>query len=106
MVETLNLSRCTSKSSPWMHPRRNAMRMYAVHNEQDVISPNGAEILGQTDTYPIPSFWIGNHVFITQHHLEIPVKFMTSVVDRMALDLDTEIIVLACNNCLTGDRAF
>jgi len=78
--------------APWMHPRRNVMRMYAVHNEQVVSPPNGAEILGHTDTCPIASFRIGNHVFTTQHHPEMTVEFMTHVVDLMASELDPEII--------------
>ncbi len=92
-----------SGQAPWMHPRKDVLRLYAVHNEQVVMPPNEAKILGKTDTCPIASFSIGNHVFTTQHHPEMTAEFISNVVDYLSLDLDTDIIHRAKSSLEYGD---
>jgi GMP synthase-like glutamine amidotransferase len=75
-----------------MKPRKAVTRLYAIHNEQVVTPPSGAEILGHADNCPIASFRIGNQIFTTQHHPEITPDFMASVVEYMASELDGEVI--------------
>lgn len=82
-----------SDHATWMTNRRDIMRLYAIHNEQVVVPPNGADVLGQTDTCPIASFRIDNHIFTTQHHPEMTAEFMEGVVDHMERYMDKEIIL-------------
>jgi GMP synthase-like glutamine amidotransferase len=89
--------------TPWMQPWKEILRLYAVHNEQVVIPPKGSVILGKTDSCPIASFCIGNHVFTTQHHPEMTSEFISSVVDHLTAELDTDIIHRARTSLGYGD---
>jgi len=96
-----------SGQMPWMYPQKDVLRLYAAHDEQVMVPPNGAEILGQTDVCPIASFSIGNHIFTTQHHPEMTQKFIAAVIDYFSSDIDPEIArkakksleYVANNNC-------
>ncbi len=96
-----------SGQMPWMSPQRDFLRLYAAHDEQVMVPPNGAEILAQTDACPIASFSIGNHIFTTQHHPEMTQEFIAAVIDYLSSGIDHEIIhrartsleYMADNNC-------
>lgn len=89
--------------TPWMHPQKDELRLYAVHNEQVMLSPKGAKNLGKTDACPIASFSIGNHVFTTQHHPEMTAEFISDVVDHLSSELETNIIHRAKSSLEYGD---
>jgi len=92
-----------SSHTHWMRPQKDELRLYAVHNEQVVIPPKGSKNLGKTDTCPVASFSIGNHVFTTQHHPEMTGEFISDVVDHLSLELDTDIIHSAKTSLQYGD---
>jgi GMP synthase-like glutamine amidotransferase len=67
------------KREPWMQPYADAMTLFAAHNEQVAVLPQGAEVLGSNAFTPAASFKISNRFFTTQYHPEMTPEFMTAL---------------------------
>lgn len=61
----------------------------AVHTEEVVELPQGAEVLAQTYNCRIGGFRIGSHVLTTQHHPEMTPEFLEAVLAKLEEDPDT-----------------
>ena len=76
---------------PWMQPAQSTTTLMAAHNEQVIRMPEGAVCLGGSDFCPIGSMQIGQHIWTTQFHPEMPLVFMQALLSYLAdkLDIDT-----------------
>jgi GMP synthase-like glutamine amidotransferase len=65
--------------------------LMAAHNEQVTRMPEGAVCLGGSDFCPIGSMQIGQHIWTTQFHPEMPLVFMKALLGYLddKLDADT-----------------
>ena len=79
----------------WMRPPRAATTLMAAHNEQVTRMPEGAECLGGSDFCPIGSMQIGQHIWTTQYHPEMPLVFMQALLAFLADKLDADTIARA-----------
>lgn len=73
---------------PWMQPAQSTTTLMAAHNEQVIRMPEGAECLGGSDFCPIGSMQIGQHIWTTQYHPEMPLVFMQALLGYLADKLD------------------
>ena len=73
---------------PWMRPAQPSSTLMAAHNEQVSRMPEGAECLGGSDFCPIGSMQIGQHIWTTQYHPEMPKVFMQALLEHLADHLD------------------
>lgn len=73
---------------PWMRPAQPSSTLMAAHNEQVSRMPEGAECLGGSDFCPIGSMQIGQHIWTTQYHPEMPLVFMQALLGHLADKLD------------------
>jgi GMP synthase-like glutamine amidotransferase len=81
-------------SSPWMTPAQPSTTLMAAHNEQVSRMPEGAVCLGGSAFCPIGSMQIGQHIWTTQFHPEMPLVFMRALLVFLADKLDAD--TLAC----------
>ena len=79
----------------WMHPPLATTTLMAAHNEQVTRMPEGAECLGGSDFCPIGSMQIGQHIWTTQYHPEMPLVFMQALLGHLADKLDADTIARA-----------
>ena len=79
----------------WMHPQREMATLMAAHNEQVTRMPEGAECLGGSDFCPIGSMQIGQHIWTTQYHPEMPRAFMHALLGHLADKLDADTLARA-----------
>ena len=80
---------------PWMQPAQITTTLMAAHNEQVTRMPEGAECLGGSDFCPIGSMQIGQHIWTTQYHPEMPQVFMQALLGYLADKLDTHTMARA-----------
>ena len=80
---------------PWMQPAQSTTTLMAAHNEQVTRMPDGAECLGGSDLCPIGSMQIGQHIWTTQYHPEMPLVFMLALLGYLADKLDTHTMARA-----------
>ncbi|MEK7345676.1 MAG: type 1 glutamine amidotransferase [Pseudomonadota bacterium] len=80
---------------PWMTPCQTRTTLMAAHNEQVTRMPEGAECLGGNDFCPIGSMQIGQHIWTTQYHPEMPLVFMQALLGYLADKLDTDTLARA-----------
>lgn len=80
---------------PWMQPARSTTTLMAAHNEQVTRMPEGAECLGGSDFCPISSMQIGQHIWTTQYHPEMPLVFMQALLGYLADKLDSHTLARA-----------
>lgn len=75
----------------WMQPSQATTTLMAAHNEQVTHMPEGAVCLGGSDFCPIGSMQIGQHIWTTQFHPEMPRVFMKALLGYLddKLDADT-----------------
>ena len=76
------------RDRPWMEPVRPMITLMAAHNEQVTRMPEGAECLGGSDFCPIGSMQIGQHIWTTQYHPEMPLVFLQALLGYLADKLD------------------
>lgn len=76
-----------ARPQPWMQPGQAALTLYAVHNEQVLALPPGAEIVGGDDFCPVGAMAVDHHVFSTQYHPEFSEAFMTDVLQALGGEL-------------------
>ena len=82
-------------SRPWMKPAQSTTTLMAAHNEQVTRMPEGAECLGGSDFCPIGSMQIGQHIWTTQYHPEMPKVFMQALLGYLADKLDSHTMARA-----------
>ena len=80
---------------PWMQPAQSTTTLMAAHNEQVTRLPKGAECLGGSDFCPIGSMQIGQHIWTTQFHPEMPLVFMQTLLGYLADKLDADTMARA-----------
>jgi GMP synthase-like glutamine amidotransferase len=80
---------------PWMQPAQSTTTLMAAHNEQVTRMPEVAECLGGSDFCPIGSMQIGQHIWTTQFHPEMPRVFMQALLGYLADKLDTDTMARA-----------
>jgi GMP synthase-like glutamine amidotransferase len=80
---------------PWMQPAQSTTTLMAAHNEQVTRMPEGAECLGGSDFCPIGSMQIGQHIWTTQFHPEMPLVFMQALLGFLADKLDADTLARA-----------
>ena len=80
---------------PWMLPAQITTTLMAAHNEQVTRMPEGAECLGGSDFCPIGSMQLGQHIWTTQYHPEMPLVFMQALLGYLADKLDTNTMARA-----------
>ena len=80
---------------PWMTPPQACTTLMAAHNEQVTRMPEGAECLGSSDFCPIGSMQIGQHIWTSQFHPELPKIFMQALLGYLADKLDAETVACA-----------
>ena len=80
---------------PWMTPTQATTTLMAAHNEQVTRMPEGAECLGGSDFCPIGSMQIGQHIWTTQYHPEMPLVFMQALLGYLADKLDADTLARA-----------
>ena len=80
---------------PWMQPAQSTTSLMAAHNEQVTRMPEGAECLGGSDFCPIGSMQIGQHIWTTQYHPEMPKVFMQALLGYLADKLDSHTMARA-----------
>lgn len=73
-----------AQAMPWMQPPREALTLFAAHGEQVLEPPPGATVLGGDDFAPVGACAIGEHVFTTQYHPELPREFLQGVLREHA----------------------
>lgn len=83
------------QARPWMQPAQSTTTLMAAHNEQVTRMPEGAECLGGSDFCPIGSMQIGQHIWTTQYHPEMPLVFMQALLGYLADKLDNDTLARA-----------
>ncbi len=79
----------------WMQPFHTTITLMAAHNEQVTRMPEGAECLGGSDFCPFASMQIGQHIWTTQYHPEMPLVFMQALLEYLADKLDAATLARA-----------
>jgi GMP synthase-like glutamine amidotransferase len=79
----------------WMQPSQASTTLMAAHNEQVTRMPEGAVCLGGSDFCPIGSMQIGQHIWTTQFHPEMPLVFMKALLGYLDDKLDADTITRA-----------
>jgi len=79
----------------WMQPSQVTTTLMAAHNEQVIRMPEGAVCLGGSDFCPIGSMQIGQHIWTTQFHPEMPLVFMQALLGYLANKLDADTVARA-----------
>lgn len=75
-------------SQPWMVPAQSSTTLMAAHNEQVTLMPERAVCLGGSDFCPVGSMQIGQHIWTTQYHPEMPLVFMQALLGYLDDKLD------------------
>lgn len=76
----------------WMVPQHESVALFAAHNEQVLVPPERARILGSNPTCPVASFAIDDHFFTTEYHPELTEDFMRALIDALSSGLDPGIV--------------
>lgn len=79
----------------WMQPSQATTTLMAAHNEQVIRMPEGAVCLGGSEFCPIGSMQIGQHIWTTQFHPEMPLVFMQALLGYLADKLDADTMARA-----------
>jgi GMP synthase-like glutamine amidotransferase len=80
---------------PCMQPSQASTTLMAAHNEQVTRMPEGAVCLGGSEFCPIGSMQIGQHIWTTQFHPEMPRVFMQALLGYLADKLDARTLAQA-----------
>lgn len=65
---------------PWMNPAAATIRLPSGNYEEVTALPKGADVLGSSAANAIASFAMGDHVFTTQYHPEMPMAFVRDMI--------------------------
>ena len=71
------------------------IRLYAAHLEQVTALPEGAAVVGQTDSCPIAAMRIGSHILTTQYHPEMTPAFIAALVTELDGHLPADVVTRA-----------
>lgn len=76
------------QAGAWMQPAQTLTTLMAAHTEQVTRMPEQARCLGGSDFCPIGAMQIGQHIWTTQYHPEMPLNFMQALLLHLAEQLD------------------
>ena len=82
----------TLARAPWMPGAPASDGLHAAHNEQVLVHPPGARILGGTVATPHGHLALGSKVFSTQYHPEITSAFMDELIEALDGEIAPEAI--------------
>lgn len=79
----LGVATTTLTVSPpaWMQPPQPAFDLFALHEEQVLVPPPSARVLGGDTFTPHAALQVGEHLFTTQYHPELSREFVLAVLD-------------------------
>jgi GMP synthase-like glutamine amidotransferase len=83
------------RKAPWMEPFQEDVVLFAAHQEQVDIPPEGTEVLGGDAFCPVAAFRIGDHVFTTEYHPEMTYNFIDELLDELDGKLDAATLTKA-----------
>jgi GMP synthase-like glutamine amidotransferase len=69
--------------------------LYAAHNEQVLVLPDGAEVLGGNAECPVGAFRIGDRILTTQYHPEMTPDFVAALIAEMDGKLPEAVVARA-----------
>jgi GMP synthase (glutamine-hydrolysing) len=75
-----------------MLPPMNSTTLMAAHNEQVTKMPAQAVCLGGSDFCPFASMQVGENIWTTQYHPEMPLDFMQVLLEHLSGKLDSSTI--------------
>lgn len=78
---------------PWMD--RGTVALYAAHGEQVLRPPPGARVLGGTAGCPVGFYTVGQSIFATQYHPEMPEAFFADLVAHLGEVLSPDLAARA-----------
>ena len=79
----------------WMTPMPPEVTLFAAHQEQVLVPPAGARVLGGDDWAPVGAMALGDHVFSTQYHPELSREFLCALVDEQPAVFPAEVAARA-----------
>ena len=79
----------------WAGDLPETVNLYGSHVEQVSKLPTGAQIVTKSDACTASGFYIGNHIYTTQHHPEMSPGFIDALTDEMQADLGEEMYAQA-----------
>ena len=82
----------------WMQPWQAQTTLMAAHNEQVVRMPEAAQCLGGSDFCPFASMQMGDHIWTTQYHPEMPLDFMQALLGHLQNYLDAATLAKAMDS--------
>ena len=85
----------TLSPAAWMTGGPASVGLHAAHNEQVLVPPPGARVLGGTEATPHGHLALGTRVFSTQYHPEITSAFMDELIEALEGDIDPDALARA-----------
>jgi GMP synthase-like glutamine amidotransferase len=76
----------------WLHDAPPVLTLYAVHNEQVLVPPPGARVVGGDAFCPAASLALGEHVWTLQYHPEFSPAFMADLLEALDGELPAELL--------------
>lgn len=81
-----------SPAPAWMQPPLAELRLFALHEEQVLQPPAAARVLGGDAFTPHAALQVGEHVFTTQYHPELPREFVLALLDAFGDEWPAELV--------------
>lgn len=69
-------------AKPWMQPGAKSYHLLLSHQDQVLVPPDGAEILGGNAHCPVSMFAVGQHLLGIQAHPEFSVAYAQALLDE------------------------
>lgn len=79
----------------WALVLPDTVRLYGSHTEQVTQLPAGARVMTRAEGCRVTGFFLGRHIYTTQHHPEMTPDFIAALTDEMADDLGPEVTARA-----------
>ena len=79
-------------TEPWMTPPLQHLWLFAAHEDQVLLMPPGARILGGDDFCPIGAYALDRHVLCTQYHPELSRPFMRDLLATFGHRFDPALV--------------
>ncbi len=79
----------------WMQPPLAELRLFALHQEQVLRPPDAARVLGGDTFTPHAALQVGEHLFTTQYHPELPREFVLALLDAFGDAWPAELVARA-----------
>jgi len=79
----------------WARDLPDQLKLYASHGEQVTALPDGAQVISHAKGCDVTGFFIGKHVYTTQHHPEMSPEFIAALTDELAEYLGPDLVARA-----------